>query len=101
MSEKRPVRVFVNAQGEIEVDGLVPERTPEQQAKRKKIITQYGHIKRKLLKGERLKGELLELAVSCARGEEFANKLRHGEKFTDYEMHLMLDVYLLHARLAA
>jgi hypothetical protein len=51
--------------------------------------------------GTRLEGELLELAVDAVGGHtELANKLRSGQQLDDYEMHLMVDMYLLHARLS-
>ena len=71
-----------------------------------------GHVKRRLNRGDHLNGELLNFALSvvepakpnsefskfCA---EIANKLRAGTPLTDHEHHIMVDVLLLHARLAS
>ena len=69
-----------------------------------------GHVNRRLLSGERLTGKVLELALEVvgephgqdglsAMGREIANKLKLGHTLTDYELHIMVDVLLLHARL--
>ena len=79
---QKPIEVFVNEQGEIGVTGLMPEQTPEQLAVRKRLVTRYGHIKRKLLRNERLKHDLLELAASIAT-DEIEKKLRDGEKLSE------------------
>lgn len=65
-----------------------------------------GHIKRRLLADEPLTGETLELALSLVNGspetayQSIAEKLKAGAPLNDYECHLMVDVRLLHARLA-
>jgi hypothetical protein len=70
-------------------------------------------VKRKLNAGEPITGELLDFALeqvpnpgpNPSKSEEIwvsiANKIRTGEKLGDYELHLMVDVILLHARLGA
>jgi hypothetical protein len=78
----------------------LPQRTPEEKAARKKFATQCGHVSRRLYRDERLTGELLELAVSACFEDMTAEKLRKGEPLTDYEKHLIVDVALLHMRLA-
>ena len=78
----------------------LPQRTPEEKAARKKFATLCGHVTRRLMKNERLTGNVLELAVSAAFDEKTADKLRNGEPLDDYEKHLIIDVGLLHMRLA-
>ena len=81
---------------------LMESETPERFAERKRIGARYRHIKRKLNQGERLEGELLELAVDAAsENSELAAQLKAGQQLSDYELHLMVDMYLLHARLGA
>ena len=56
---------------------------------------------RRLRKGERLTGDLLELAIGTVAGNpELVDKLKSGQPLDDYELHCMVDMYLLHARLA-
>jgi len=97
---ERP-RVVLHEDGTIEVTRGRMEASPEQRAARKAVGARCGHIKRKLLQGDVSKGELLELALEVARDEDIAAKLKAGQKLNDYEMHLMVDVFLLHARLGA
>ena len=78
----------------------MPQRTPEEKAARKRFATQCGHVSRRLYRNERLTGELLELAVSACFEDTTADKLRKGEPLSDYEKHLIVDVALLHMRLA-
>jgi hypothetical protein len=43
----------------------------------------------------------LELAIDAVGGHtEIAEKLKAGQQLSEYELHLMVDMYLLHARLA-
>jgi hypothetical protein len=44
---------------------------------------------------------VLECALMAAGDEGIAAKLRNGEKLSDYEKHLMIDMWLLHLRLGA
>lgn len=81
-------------------DAMRPKRTPEENAARKKFATLCGHVSRRLHKNERLTGNVLELAISAAFDEKTADKLRAGEPLDDYEKHLIVDVALLHMRLA-
>lgn len=74
----------------------------------KSISAQCGHIKRRLLRNEPLKGELLDLALSIVgdpeRDDLAASMHAHlsaGEPLSEYERHIMVDVLLLHTRLAA
>lgn len=68
----------------------------------------YGHVKRQLLKKERLTGKVLETALDLVgQGDTgdslmdgIATKLIAGQQLSDYDAHLMIDVFLLHARLA-
>ncbi len=73
----------------------------------KSASARYGHIKRRLLRGEPLSRDLLELALDLVgdggSGDKLtdgiANKLIAGKPLDDYELHIMVDVLLLHARL--
>ncbi len=70
-------------------------------------------VKRKLNAGEPITGELLDFALDLvpdpgpnpSKSEEvwvsIAKKIKTGEKLGDYELHLMVDMILLHARLGA
>lgn len=69
----------------------------------------YGHIKRRLKKNEPLTGKHLERALMIVghggTGDKLLDaisvKLQAGEHLSEYELHLMLDVFLLRARLAS
>lgn len=73
----------------------------------KSVNGRLGHIKRRLLRGEPLTRDLLELAQGLVgdgnSGDELkdgiANKLNAGKELSEYELHLMVDVFLLHAKL--
>lgn len=73
--------------------------TPERRAARKSFGTRCGHLKRKLYAKERLEGRALEFALYLA-SDEIGEKLKAGEPLDDYETHLMIDVWMLHFRLA-
>lgn len=81
-------------------------RTDEQKREAKAFSARCGHIKRRLNQDERLEGPLLELALDLA-GEDngkdlnIAKKLKAGEKLSEYEYHVFVEVILLHARLSA
>ena len=64
------------------------------------ISAKCGQVKRKPKRNKRLTGELLEFALDVAWDDEIARKLIAGETLTDYEFHIMVDVVLLHVRLA-
>jgi hypothetical protein len=75
--------------------------TPEESAEQKKISTKCGHVARRLARNEALTGKVLEFALSVVgEDSDIGIKLKNGEQLTDYELHLMLDVHLLHKRLA-
>lgn len=60
-----------------------------------------GHVKRRLLRNERLTGKTLEFALSVVgEDSDLADKLRSGQQLSDYELHWMVDVVLLHKRLS-
>lgn len=73
------------------------------------ISAKCGHVKRRLIRNERLTGKVLQFAFGvvedgrCSLGNELADslakKLAAGETLTDYELHVMVDVLLLHKRL--
>ncbi len=76
---------------------LMEADIPERVAERKRTSARCGHIKRKLKQGERLKGELLEFAVETVVGNPaLVEKLRNGQQLSDYDLHLMFDMYLRH-----
>jgi hypothetical protein len=102
-AEKKAIGLVMHPDGSIEAVGVFPERSESEKAERKAYSAQCGHVKRRLLNKEPLTGELLELALSVipdpASGE-LGRKLKAGQPLGDYELHLMVDMYLLHARLA-
>lgn len=63
-----------------------------------------GHVKRRLRRNEPLTGELLRLALETIGADNgptrdtlcdgIASKLVAGEQFDEYELHLMVDVFL-------
>lgn len=77
---------------------------------RKSRGTSYGHITRRLLKNEPLKGRSLELALELVNVQgtdknsqairKIGDKLKAGQRLDEYESHLMIDVLLVHARLS-
>lgn len=78
---------------------------PDEQLVRKRYSTRLGHIKRKLIAGDKLEGKLLELVLELIPADDpFTKdvpcKLRKGEALTDYELHILVDVILLHAKLS-
>lgn len=88
-------------------------RDPEKEKARKLRNARCGHIKRKLIRNERLTGDLLKFALKIVEPVEsgsseldifcknIATKLKHGMPLDDYEFHMMVDVWLLHVRLSA
>lgn len=83
----------------------------ERRKARKSSGASYGHAKRRLLRNEPLTGKTLELALALvpysipAKGpsdelfNSISDKLNSGQPLDEYEMHIMVDVLLLHARL--
>ena len=76
------------------------------------VIAQCGHVKRRLANRERLTGKVLDFAIGVIEDSRHRRsddellrwmkaKLLLGDQLDDYEMHLMLDVLLLHKRLGA
>lgn len=72
----------------------------------------YGHVKRRILANEPLKGKSLELALDLVMPEtprvgdtlterrySIAKKLQEGQPLDDHEQHIVVDVLLVHARL--
>jgi hypothetical protein len=80
----------------------VPEPSPEEIARRKWTSTKCGHIKRDVLRKTRLTGKTLEFALTVVgEDSEIGEKLKAGRTLTDYELHLVVDVWLLHKRLSS
>jgi len=102
---KKPISVFVNENGEIEIDDGSPRLTPQeyeqQQRERKSLSARCGHVKRRLARDEPLTGKLLEFALDCTGDPNIARKLSAGEELSEYEYHIFVDVELLHVRLGA
>ncbi|WP_298015536.1 hypothetical protein [uncultured Castellaniella sp.] len=88
-----------------------PEQPPDhdrQRAPGRAADRGHGaHSERHQLRGEPLSRDLLELALDLvgdgSKGDKLtdgiANKLISNKPLGDYELHLMVDVFLLHARL--
>lgn len=102
---KKTMSVFINENGELEIDDGSPKLTTEEykqkQRARKSFSARCGHIKRRLNSNEPLTGKSLELALELAGDDsDLARKLMTGETLSSYEHHLFVDVVLLHARLS-
>jgi len=75
-------------------------------AEKKSWGARLGHIKRRLNNDEPLTGNHLALALDVIGNgnsrdslvNEIARKLKAGQKLDPYERHLMVGVFLLHAR---
>ena len=79
----------------------VPEPSPEEIAQRKWVSTKCGHVKRYLQQNKRLTGKTLEFALTVVDAEsQIGEKLKAGKNLTEYELHLLVDVWLLHKRLS-
>ena len=82
--------------------------TEEVQKERKSRGAKYSHVTRRLNANEPLTGKTLELAldlVGDGTGSDkylnsIATKLKAGEPLSEYEHHIMVDVVLVHERLA-
>lgn len=76
---------------------------------RKSHSARCGHVKRRILAGERLTGKTLKFALEVLESQtgfsdqafllNIAEKLKKGSQLDDYEEHIMVDVILLHAKL--
>ena len=95
-------------------DCLMRAGRPSEQEKARKLRNWCcGHIKRKLIRKERLTGDLLKFALDVVGDpvegndehsifcKHIATKLKHGMPLDDYEFHMMVDVWLLHVRLGS
>lgn len=96
----KPIAIVVDDNGHLSVVSLLPERPAHHDRERKSRSARCGHIKRRLVRDERLTGKLLTYALDVIPDDVIGAKLKAGEKLSDYEMHLVLDVYLLHERLS-
>jgi hypothetical protein len=93
---------------------------------RKSESARYGHVKRQLKQNKPLTGDLLDLALNLVGADNYMlnaegrysrrdarplnkndephismiGKLKAGQPLDEYELHLMIDVFLLHAKLA-
>ena len=76
---------------------------------RKSHSARCGHVKRRILAGEPLKGKTLAFALELLESQrgfsdgdflrEMARKLEKGIPLTEYEEHIMVDVVLVHSML--
>lgn len=78
----------------------------------KAVSAKCGHVKRKLIQGKRLNGEVLEFALSVLPDEKrgssssdelldrIRQKLLSGHQLDEYEYHVFVEVILLHVRLS-
>ena len=79
-----------------------PEPSPGELAGRRSISAKCGHVKRQLLRNKRLTGKTLEFAFTVVgQDSEIGEKLKTGKALTEYELHLVIDVWLLHKRLGS
>lgn len=76
-------------------------RSEEAKRAAKSFGARCGHVKRRLERGEPLSGKTLKLALEYAQDDEVARKLIAGEELSEYEYHVLVEVRLLHARLAS
>lgn len=81
-------------------------------AKERKVMgARWSHVTRRLLKNEPLKGKTLDLALSLVTCDDpkagvnsdpfaqgIAKKLVAGEPLGEYEIHMMVDVWMVHAK---
>ncbi len=78
---------------------------------RKAKGARWSHVTRRLLRNEPLKGKTLELALSLVTCDDpsagvnsdpftqgIAKKLLAGEPLAEYEIHMMVDVWMVHAK---
>jgi len=73
----------------------------------KSMSARFGYIKRRLVREEPLTGKHLELALDIVGDgntgynlmDGIAYTLNRGQKLDPYELHLMIDVFLRHAKL--
>ena len=86
-------------------DGTLGFDQPFQQVDtiaQEQISANCGHVKRQMRRYGRLSGKTLEFALTVVpRDSEIAGKLTAGVALTEYETHLLFDVWLLHARLGS
>ena len=98
---KKPIQFILDAGGNINVIGGAEDLSASERAERRGVSAKCGHVKRRLLRGEPLQGKLLTFALDAIADDGVAAKLQAVEKLSDDELHLMVDVYLLHKRLGA
>jgi hypothetical protein len=90
-------RVIVFPDGTVGYD--MPEPSPEEVARQESISTKCGHVTRALVRNRRLTGKTLEFALTVVgEDSEIGEKLKAGKALTEYERHLMIDVWLPHYR---
>ena len=76
--------------------------SPEGKARRRWIGNKCARVKRYLLRNKRLTGKTLEFALAVVdHDSEIGEKLKAGRALTEYDLHLMIDVLLLHVRLGS
>ena len=85
----------------------------EERRERKSLGAKYGIVTKHLIEKKPMKGKTLETALSLVTCEDptarvntdplttgIAQKLKAGKPLSDYEAHLMIDVWMLHDKLS-
>lgn len=77
---------------------------------RKSHSARCGHVKRRILAEERLKGKTLDFALDVLASQTgfsdpsflqgIAESLKKGVPLDEYEKHIMVDVILVHCKIA-
>lgn len=78
---------------------------------RKSHSARCGHVKRRILAGERLTGKTLEFALEVLESKAYyssdpsflqkiTEKLKKGDTLDEYEVHILVDVILVHIKIA-
>lgn len=85
------------------------ENSDEKKKERSSRSASYGHMQRRLTNNQPLTGKTLELAleiVDVQGDDDFSTfikgmraKIQTGQPLDDYELHILLDVLLVHHRL--
>lgn len=72
---------------------------PAKRSERKQIGAKCGHVKRRLMRNEPLTGSLLEFALSVVGSSPWTDaipeKLKSGQPLSEYELYLMVDIFLV------
>jgi hypothetical protein len=85
----------------------------EERLERKSYGAKLGHVKKHLYEKKPMTGKVLETALELVTCEDpsaginrdpfytgMAEKMKSGQPLTDYEVHILVDVLMLHSRLS-